>query len=203
MPEIIQKPVVASNYYKGRFNISKQPVKPDMIVIHVAVATLQGTFNTFNNPTEQKSSHYCVGEAGEIWQFVADEDNAWHAGFIVNPTSALVKMRIGSYPSPNAYTIGIENAGEYVGDSSPGEFTAAQYESNGWLVAQLSKKWSIPLDRVHIIGHREIRSDKTCPGQYVSIDRILAIAQKYLTASQPVDKTQQMKKDIMDVLAKY
>lgn len=194
---------MASNYQKGRFDISKNPVKPDMIVIHVAVATMQGTFNTFNNPAEQKSSHYCVGEVGEIWQFVQDGDNAWHAGFIVNPSAKLVRERIGKFPSPNAYTLGIENAGEYFGDPTPGDFTDLQYDANGWLVAQLSKKWGIPLDRDHVIGHKEIRADKTCPGTKVSIDRIIAIAKSYLGTMPPADKTAQLKAEIQDVINRY
>lgn len=180
MPTIIQKPVTESNYYKGRYDISRVPVRPDVIVIHVAVTTLQGCFNTFNNPAEQKSSHYCVGDAGEIWQFVDEVHNAWHAGFINNPSARLVRERIGKYPSPNAYTIGIENSGNYPGDQTPDDFTEAQYQSNGWLVAECAKRWGIPLDRDHVIGHKEIRADKTCPGTRVSIDRIIAIAKSYM-----------------------
>lgn len=180
MPTIIQKPVTRSNYFQGRFDISKKPIEPDVIVIHVAVTTLQGCFNTFNNPSEQKSSHYCVGDQGEIWQFVSEIHNAWHAGFVLNPSSKLVRERLGTYPSPNAYTIGIENAGNYPGDQTPDDFTDLQYEANGWLVAQCAKRWNIPLDREHVIGHKEIRSDKTCPGARVSIDRILSIARKVL-----------------------
>lgn len=178
-------PVVASNYFKGRFDINKIPVKPDMIVIHVAVANLLGCYNTFNNPLEQKSSHYCIDDKDPtIWQFVDEKDNAWHAGFVLNPTSRLVRERLGKYPSPNAYTIGIENAGNYAGDSTPDDFTDSQYELNGWLVSDCSKRWNIPLDRDHIIGHKEIRIDKTCPGIRVSIDRIISIAKKY-SVDQP------------------
>ncbi len=196
---IIQKPITQANYVKGRTDILNFPVRPDVIVIHVAVATLQGTFNTFNNPASQVSSHYCVGEMGEVWQFVADEDNAYHVGVIFNPSARLVKERIGKYRSPNAYCIGIENAGNYPGDPTPDDFTALQYEANGELVASLAQKWNIPLDRDHVIGHREIRSDKTCPGTFVSIDRIIQIAKTHM----PVDNTSQMKAEIQAILNKY
>jgi N-acetylmuramoyl-L-alanine amidase len=199
MITILQKPVIRSNYFKGRFDIYQTPVKPDVIVIHVAVATLQGTFNTFNNSLEQVSSHYCIGEVGEIWQFVEDTDTAWHVGFVKKPTAKLVKERIGKYPNPNSYTLGIENAGEYPGDTTPGDFTEAQYNANGSLVAQLATKWSIPLDRDHIIGHNEIRSDKTCPGAKVSIERIIKIATSYLIP----DKVIELKREIQAVLDKY
>ncbi len=194
---IVQKPVIASNYYKNRFDVQQRPVTPDIIVIHVAVTTLQGCFNTFNNPAEQKSSHYCVGDQGEIWQFVDEKDNAWHAGFTLNPTSKLVQQRLGKYPSPNAYTIGIENAGNYPGDITPDDFTDIQYESNGWLVAQCAKRWNIPLDRDHIIGHKEVRIDKTCPGARVSIDRIIAIAKSY------TDSTPTLLSELEALVAKY
>lgn len=198
MPTIIQKPITEFNYYKGRFDVSKNPVKPDVIVIHVAVTTLQGCFNTFNNPYEQKSSHYCVGDQGEIWQFVGEEHNAWHAGFSKDPSARLVKERIGKYPSPNAYSIGIENSGNYSGDQTPDDFTDAQYQSNGWLVAECAKRWNIPLDRDHIIGHKEIRSDKTCPGTRVSIDRIIAIAKSYM--NRPPDT---LLTELESLVAKY
>lgn len=198
LPNIIQKPIVTSNYFKGRFDVTQFPVVPDVIVIHVAVATMQGTFNTFNNPAEQKSSHYCIGENGDIWQFVQDENTAWHAGFVKNPTARLVLERMGKYPTPNSYTIGIENSGEYPGDTTPGDFTDTQYQANGWLVAQLSKKWNIPLDRDHVIGHKEIRADKTCPGKLVSVQRIIDIAK-----GVPVDNTAKMKAEIQAILNKY
>lgn len=197
MYQITQHPV--GNFAHGR------PGAIDMIVIHVAVATLQGTFNTFNNVAEQKSSHYCVGEAGEIWQFVQEADTAWHAGLLVGATSPLVLSRPGV--NPNSYSVGIENAGNYPGDLLPDDFTPTQYDANGWLVAQVAKAHNIPLDRTHIIGHNQIRSDKDCPGTKVSLDRIIAIAQGYMngnTVPAPTtDKTAQLKAEIQSVLSKY
>jgi N-acetylmuramoyl-L-alanine amidase len=203
MYTIIQKPVVSTNYFKGRFNYAKQAIKPDVIVIHVGVATLQGIYNTFNDPAEQKSSHYGIGELGEIWQFVQDGDNAWHAGFIYNPTAKIVKERLATHPSPNSYSIGIETSGEFAGDPTPNNFNEAQYQAHGWLVAQLAKKFNIPLDRDHIIAHHEIRYDKTCPGTLVSIERIIEIAKAANLETPVVDKASQLKKDILEVLAKY
>lgn len=202
---ITDKPTTPSNYFKGRFDSQGFPINPDVIIIHVAVGNLQTTFNTFNNPQEQKSSHYFVEETGNILRFAPESATCWHAGFVVNPTARLVKERIGKYSSPNSYSIGIENAGEYPGDTTPGDFTSAQYDANGWLVAQLSKKWNIPLDRDHVIGHKEIRSDKTCPGSKVSIERILEAARAYTGAvNNPEPQTVvQLKAEIQAVLNKY
>lgn len=187
---IIQKPLTSGNFASGR------SAKVDMIVIHVAQATQQGTFNTFNNPAEEKSSHYCVSNAGEVWQFVDEKNTAWHAGKIVTPTSALVLQRPGV--NPNAYSIGIEHEGENLGDTTPGDFTEAQYSATGALVGAIAARWNIPLDRTHIVGHKEIRGDKTCPGAKVSLDRIISIAK-----GGQVDKTALLKADILAVLAKY
>lgn len=182
---IEQHPVTPANYTKGR-SYQGKPVVPDVIVIHVAVTTLQGCFNVFNNPAEEKSSHYCVGEAGEIWQFVQEADNAWHAGKYLNPRAKLVVSRLPQ--NPNSYCVGIENSGEYPGDHTPNDFTDAQYEANGWLVSEIAKRWNIPLDLDHVIPHNQIRSDKTCPGTKVSMQRILDIARKYSSPSSNKEK---------------
>lgn len=194
MPTIIQKPTTSKNYSIGRTRV------PDMIVIHVGVGTQQSIYNTFNDPASQVSAHYSVSNTGEIWQFVQEENTAWHAGIVRYPTSALVLSRLGV--NPNAYSIGIEHEGGYVGDPNPEDFTEAQYKATAGLVAQIAKKWKISLDRIHIVGHREIRIDKTCPGLRVSVERIITMAGEYVEVS-PVDKVAELKQAILAVLSKY
>lgn len=159
------KPV--PNYFKGRFDSEKKPISPDLIVIHVGEGTQNQIYQTFLN--EQKSSHYCVSKTGEIWNFVNTGDTAWHAGFKKNPTSTIVKARITE--SPNSYSIGIENEG--YGE----DFTEAQYKANANLIKGLCVLYNIPCNSEHIIKHKEIRSDKTCPG-VVDIHRIITMAQR-------------------------
>lgn len=44
------------------------------------------------------------------------------------------------------------------------------------LIAQLARKWGIPVGREHIVGHHEIYSIKTCPGPNVDLDALVARA---------------------------
>lgn len=156
---IIQKPV--PNFAKGRGQY-----KPQIIVIHIGEGSQNIIYQTFLN--EEKSSHYCVSKTGEIWQFVKEEDTAWGNGIVVRPTSPYVL----SMPSvnPSAYSISIEHEGFGTVD-----FTEAQYSATAALVADIAKRWSIPLDRVHILRHNEIRADKTCPG-LANVTRIIQMA---------------------------
>ena len=154
---IIQKPVPA--FTPGR------AFTPDVIVIHVGEGSQQAIYNTFL--TEDKSSHYCVSKAGEVWQFVDEKDTAWAQGLVVRPTSEIVKSRKGN---PNGYCISIENEG-----FGSKDFTVLQYVALASLVKDICARWGIPIDREHVIGHREIRADKTCPG-IASVDKVVALA---------------------------
>lgn len=155
------------------FTHGRGGVKPDVIVVHIMEGTMTGTDSWFRSPESKVSAHYGVSRTGEVVRWLDDEDTGWHAGKVHKPTAAIVKEREGK--SPNAYSIGIENEGK-----ATDEPTEAQLAALAELVKELAAKHSIPLTRRHIIGHREIRSDKTCPGK-IDVDdvvqRALAIAQ--------------------------
>ncbi|MCA9381543.1 N-acetylmuramoyl-L-alanine amidase, partial [Candidatus Dojkabacteria bacterium] len=159
---IVWKPV--RNKSNGRFGY-----KPEAIVIHIAEGWLNGAYSWFNNPTSQASAHYMIGKNGVIWQFVADEDTAWHAGGVNQPRWALLKPRI----NPNLYTIGIEHEG-FTGEP----WTQEMYEASSELIASLCTKYKIPLDRNHIIGHNQINSvsRERCPGTGVDFDKLIELA---------------------------
>jgi len=42
------------------------------------------------------------------------------------------------------------------------------------LVTEICNRWSIPIDRDHVIGHREIYARKTCPGTWIDLDDFVA-----------------------------
>ena len=62
----------------------------------------------------------------------------------------------------NSYTIGIHVCGNF----EEAEPTDAQVESAAMLLANLCTDYSLPIDRDHVVGHRELMST-ACPGEYL------------------------------------
>jgi len=133
-PPIDWLPAAAGNFAVGR----GAPITT--IVIHETDGSYSSALNWFRRPGSNASAHYLVRAwDGEITQLVAESDTAYHAR------------------SANPWTIGIEH-----------EFylrqgilhTDAQYRSSARLVCAIARRYDIPLDRAHIVGHREL------PNQY-------------------------------------
>ena len=159
---IIQTP--SKNFYNGRFGH-----KPELIVIHCTdgffPSDLQWLTVTSNPPV---SSSYYVAPAGGIHQLVDDANGAWHAGRVLNPTAKLLKKNTaGVVINPNYYSIGIE-----VSLKPPAFVQPDQWKALKELIVHLATKHNIPIDRDHIIGHKEIYSAKTCPGT-INVDRLV------------------------------
>jgi N-acetyl-anhydromuramyl-L-alanine amidase AmpD len=148
----------AENFRKGRHGF-----EPKAIVIHIIVGSLGSAGITFGDPRSSVSAHYGVGKSGLVHQFVDEADTAFHAGIVVRPTWKLIDPQV----NPNLYTIGIEHEGQPQ-DLWPYE----QYTASASMVREIAARWKIPLDRDHIIMHREIRASKTCPGS-ADIDRLI------------------------------
>jgi hypothetical protein len=153
-------------------SIGRQGYKPEAIVIHIMEGTLAATDSWFNTPKPKSpmpvSAHYGVGRLGQIHQYVAESDTAWHAGRRVRPTWAGVKPNCNL----NLYTIGIEHEAA----TADTEWTDAMYESSAWLIAGVANRWSISLDRAHVVGHHEIYAPKTCPGNKVDLEQLIDMA---------------------------
>ena len=161
--------IQSPNFHSGRKNY-----RPEAIVIHIMEGSLLGTDSWFRNPQSKVSAHYGVGKNGELHQYVQEGDTAWHAGRINAPTWNLIKPTgYGNFINPNYYTIGIEHEGDENSD-----WTDEMYNTTSELISEISRRWNIPLDRSHIIGHREIYSLKTCPGFKVSLDKLIDMSKE-------------------------
>jgi N-acetylmuramoyl-L-alanine amidase len=159
--------VPSPNFTTGRINY-----KPIAIVIHIMEGSLSGTDSWFASTISNVSAHYGVGVNGDIHQYVKETDSAWHAGRINAPSWSLIKSGgNGLFVNPNFYTIGIEHEG-----SDQTDWTDATYQSSSALIADISRRWNIPLDRDHIIGHHQIYSLKTCPGFKVDLNKLISLA---------------------------
>ncbi|GII60301.1 amidase [Sphaerisporangium krabiense] len=123
----------------GNHDLSDRPrsQKIRYIVVHDTEETFDRTLGLVSDPA-YVSWHFTIRSAdGYIAQHVRARDVAWHAGnWYVNATS-----------------IGIEHEG-YLARGA--WYTEAMYRSSARLVRHLAKKYGIPLDRAHILGHDNV-----------------------------------------------
>ena len=138
MPEILWKP--SPNFTAGR-----NGRKIIAIVCHITAGSYPGCLSWMRNPKAKASAHYLVNKAGEIFQLVRDGDTAWHSGFVNKPA-----WNLYDGTNPNRYTLGIEF------ESSGEALTEPQYKSGLWLIYMLTKKYGLPIDTLHILGHYRI-----------------------------------------------
>jgi N-acetylmuramoyl-L-alanine amidase len=150
----------APNYHTGRHGF-----RPEAIVVHIMDGTFEAGEAACLDPAAQKSAHYGISRTGVVHQYVDENDTAFHAGIVVNPTWNLLKAGV----NPNFYTCGIDHEGK-PDDVWPDE----QLSASAALILEIAARWAIPLDSDHIVRHDQIRASKSCPGNWLKIDTLLA-----------------------------
>ncbi len=141
--------------------------RPLAVVVHTNVGSWGGTLNWFSRPESEACAHYLVGLDGRVAQLVDEGDTARHAGRLLDPTARIVRERNAN---PNLFTVGIEF--EDGGRPFDVERPLTQYDAGASLIASICARWSIPIDREHVIGHREVFAAKECPGN-LDVDRLV------------------------------
>ncbi|MFN8027177.1 MAG: glycosyltransferase [Acidimicrobiia bacterium] len=141
---------------------------PRAVVVHTTDGTFRGAKAWFEDPASGVSAHYLVSLGGEVVQFVDEEDTAWHAGMEPAPGIPV----LGDDP-PNLCTIGVEFADERRPHDI--ERPDEQYEAGALLLAGIARRWGIPLDTDHVIAHRRINPQKTCPAN-LDVDELVELA---------------------------
>ena len=141
------------------FSLDRRGRRPIAIVDHKTAGRHPGCRDWLCNPASGASAHFLVTRVGEIDQLVKEENRAWHAGIVERPN-----WNLYDGTNPNNYTLGIEHE-DYDGDGELG-LTELQYQATAWLHRMLTRKWGIPVDSDHIIGHYRINSVNrpNCPG---------------------------------------
>ncbi len=124
----------------GNHDLADRPrnQKIDHIVIHDTETIYDTTVRLVQDPA-YVSWHYTLrSNDGHIAQHVRTKDVAWHAGNWYF----------------NAKSIGVEHEGFL----AQGGFwyTEAMYRTSARLVRYLARRYAIPLDRAHIIGHDNV-----------------------------------------------
>ncbi|GAA3538502.1 peptidoglycan recognition family protein [Amycolatopsis ultiminotia] len=123
----------------GNHDVANRPQsqKIDYIVIHDTETSWDTALKLAQDPT-YLAWHYTVRSSdGLIAQHVPTKDVGWHAGnWYVNSKS-----------------IGVEHEGF---GAKGTWYTEAMYRSSAKLVGYLARRYGIPLDRAHIIGHDNV-----------------------------------------------
>ncbi|MFJ1967303.1 N-acetylmuramoyl-L-alanine amidase [Streptomyces sp. NPDC087903] len=109
------------------------------LVLHDTESSYSSAIKTFQTAGSGDSAHYVVQASdGAVTQMTRTKDIAFHAG---------------NYWF-NMHAIGIEHEG-YAAQGATW-YSQTQYEATADLVKYLAKKFDIPLDRQHIIGHDNV-----------------------------------------------
>ncbi|MEU3722379.1 N-acetylmuramoyl-L-alanine amidase [Streptomyces sp. NPDC031705] len=134
----------------------------DRIVVHVTQGGFASSVDAFKNPWHKASAHYIVRQDGHVEQMVRELDVAFHA----------------ASRSMNERSVGIEHEG-FV--DRPRDFTDAMYAASARLAADVCRRYGIPVDRKHILGHNEVPgADHTDPGPHWDWDRYIALVRAQL-----------------------
>ncbi|MFE7752622.1 N-acetylmuramoyl-L-alanine amidase [Streptomyces sp. NPDC057428] len=136
----------------------------DRVIIHVTQGSFASAVKVFQDPAHRAATHYIVGQDGRVTQMIRELDVAFHAG----------------NRSFNERSVGIEHEG-FV--DRPQDLTTAMYKSSARLTAAICKRYGIPIDREHIIGHVEVPgTDHTDPGPYWDWNRYMKLVRAASTA---------------------
>lgn len=157
---------------------SRNGVKIDRIVIHHNASTNKNVaMNTWvQGGPANTSAHYEVTPT-EIIGCVGEQYAAWHCGGTGG--SDIPKMA-----NPNQRSIGIENLNST--GAPKWEIDPRTMKNLAKLVADICKRYNIPLDRKHVLGHNEVTAT-ACPGG-INVDAVVHMA-KNLPLGKPAKRT--------------
>jgi len=145
----------------------------DRIVIHHNATTNKDVaMNTWlTTGSAQTSAHYEIAD-GEIIGCVGENFTAWHAGVW----------------DMNLRSIGLE----HVNNSGAPNWTVsdATMQSSAKLIADICKRYNIPIDRTHIIKHSEVYAT-ACPGG-LDIDKLVSMAKAVSTSTTTNTTTEEI-----------
>ncbi|PQV63319.1 N-acetylmuramoyl-L-alanine amidase [Abditibacterium utsteinense] len=127
----------------GNFDPQNRPLSEpiDMVIVHDIEGPVSSAIRIFQDPKREVSAHYIVGGDGRVWQMLREHNVGWHAG----------------NRNINHRSIGIETEGYAY---QPGWYNSQTYEAEAKLVRDITRRYGIPRDRTHIIGHSEVPNPK-------------------------------------------
>lgn len=140
---------------KVNFTVGREGNSINKIIIHwIGEGTALGAISWFQNKNAKASAHYVVSE-DKIYRCVKEEDTAWQAGDW----------------ETNLCSIGIEH--DAIPDRPASELT---YQTSAKLIKDICERYSIPIDRTYIIGHREVVPTQCCGT--IDVDKLVKLAKE-------------------------
>jgi len=126
----------------GNYDLANRPADGldiRYIVIHDTEVNYDATLAIFTNSRSAAAAHYVVRSAdGHIAQMVPTKHAGWHAGnWYVN-----------------VHSIGVEHEG--VAIEGAAWYNEQMYHASARLVRYLARRFNVPIDRAHIVGHDNI-----------------------------------------------
>lgn len=162
---------------------SRNGMKIDRIIIHHNATTNKDVaMNTWvkGGPAGTSAHYECTPD--EIIGCVGEQYAAWHAG----GTGGSDIPRISN---PNQRSIGIENVNS---SGAPNWSVDPRTIRNcAKLVADICKRYNIPLDRKHVLGHNEVTAT-ACPGG-INVDEVVRLAKEYAKGASDSNVAQEQK----------
>jgi hypothetical protein len=126
------------------------------------VGSAQAAAARFYATNSGASAHYGVLKTGELWHWVDEDNTAYHAG-----NYAMNQRSIGIEHEDNGMVNGVYDDG-----ARPD----ALYISSARLIRDICLFYGIPIDRQHILKHKEVSDAPTACPDALDVDRIVAEA---------------------------
>jgi hypothetical protein len=145
------------NFTPGR--AGHDMTQPSWVVLHTMVGTVAGANARFQQASEQASATYGVGLDGRVYQWVRESDAAWANG---------ATGRGGVGDNLDSISIEHEDDTDYDGPRTP-----ELYAGSAALVRDICTRYAVPIDRTHVIGHRECDFAQTACPDGLDVDRIV------------------------------
>lgn len=152
----------STNYYENmraaqliEYSVSRGAKKIDRIVIHHTGGDGKASDIINVLVTRKLSIHYIIEQDGTVVSVLPESRVAWHAGCLKSDASCLI-------PDMNSRSIGIE----IINTANYNDKFDEQYQSLKKLLQEITKKYDIPYDDEHIIGHYQITTNKWDPAPH-------------------------------------
>lgn len=164
--------------------------QPEFVMLHFTSAVVNNRRDPFSIAAIREifygydvSIHYIIERDGTIRCYIPEDRVAWHAGegTFAGDEKYTNKM--------NLYSIGIEmvaigsqeDMSDYLTPEEYGAlddsligFTDEQYAALQALVSDICRRYDIPMDREHIIGHSDYTEGNGDPGTLMDWSRVLS-----------------------------